>query len=48
MLADPHQFIVVLSTAPMIRLYRRARRWIEGTLAVFFGFAGPKLLLIRI
>ncbi|MER8482159.1 hypothetical protein NKH12_06420, partial [Mesorhizobium sp. M1322] len=41
-------YAIVFSTAPMIRLYRRARHWIEGTLAVFFGFAGLKLLLTRI
>ncbi|BCH15543.1 LysE family translocator [Mesorhizobium sp. L-2-11] len=41
-------YAIVFSTAPMIALYRRARRWIEGTLAVFFGFAGLKLLLTRI
>lgn len=41
-------YAMVFSTAPMVRLYRRARRGIEGTLAVFFGFAGLKLLLTRI
>jgi threonine/homoserine/homoserine lactone efflux protein len=41
-------YAIVFSTAPMIRLYRRARRWIEGTLAVFFGLAGLKLLLTHI
>ena len=40
-------YAVVFSTAPMVRLYRRARRWIEGVLAVFFGFAGMRLLLSR-
>ena len=40
-------YAVVFSTAPMVRLYRRARRWIEGVLAVFFGFAGLRLLLSR-
>jgi threonine efflux protein len=29
----------------MIRIYRRARRWIEGVLAMFFGVAGLRLLL---
>jgi threonine/homoserine/homoserine lactone efflux protein len=32
----------------MVRLYRRARRWIEGVLALSFGLAGLKLLLSRI
>jgi len=40
-------YAVVFSTAPMVRMYRRARRWIEGTLAVFFGAAGVRLLLSR-
>jgi threonine efflux protein len=40
-------YAIVFSTAPMIRMYRRARRWIEGTLAVFFGAAGIRLLLSR-
>jgi len=40
-------YAVVFSTAPMVRLYRRARRWIEGVLAVFFGLAGTRLLLSR-
>jgi threonine efflux protein len=38
-------YAVVFSTAPMITAYRRARRWIEGTLAVVFGTAGVKLML---
>lgn len=37
-------YAIVFSTAPMIRGYRRARRWIEGTLAVVFSAAGVKLL----
>ncbi|PDT39645.1 MULTISPECIES: LysE family translocator [Sinorhizobium] len=40
-------YALVFSTAPMVRLYRRARRWIEGLLAVFFGVAGLRLLLSR-
>lgn len=40
-------YALLFSTAPMVRLYRRARRWIEGVLAVFFGFAGLRLLLWR-
>jgi len=30
-----------------VRLYRRARRWIEGVLAAVFGLAGIRLLLSR-
>lgn len=40
-------YAMVFSTAPMIRAYGKARRWIEGTLAAFFGFAGVRLLLSR-
>ncbi|MBD9462327.1 LysE family translocator [Pseudomonas sp. Pdm06] len=40
-------YAIVFSTAPMIRGYRRARRWIEGTLALVFGAAGLKLLFSR-
>ncbi|MCO6052184.1 LysE family translocator [Mesorhizobium sp. RP14(2022)] len=40
-------YAIVFSTAPMVSLYRRARRWIEGVLALFFGFAGLRLLLSR-
>ncbi|MCD5994961.1 LysE family translocator [Pseudomonas sp. CDFA 602] len=40
-------YAIVFSTAPMIRGYRRARRWIEGALAVVFGVAGFKLLFSR-
>ncbi|SEO66738.1 Threonine/homoserine/homoserine lactone efflux protein [Salinihabitans flavidus] len=41
-------YALVFSTAPMIRLYRRARRGIEGVLAAIFGFAGLRLLLSRV
>lgn len=40
-------YAIVFSTAPMIRSYRRARRWIEGTFALVFGAAGVKLLFAR-
>ncbi|MCY1277620.1 Threonine efflux protein [compost metagenome] len=40
-------YAIVFSTAPMILGYRKARRWIEGTLALVFGAAGIKLLLSR-
>nr|WP_258597660.1 LysE family transporter [Mesorhizobium sp. AR07] len=40
-------YAVVFSTQPMVRMYRRARRGIEGVLAVSFGYAGLRLLLSR-
>ncbi|AEA69329.1 MULTISPECIES: LysE family translocator [Pseudomonas] len=40
-------YAIVFSTAPMIRGYRRARGWIEGTLALVFGAAGFRLLFSR-
>lgn len=40
-------YAIVFSTAPMVRLYRRARRCIEGALAVTFGLAGLRLLAWR-
>jgi threonine/homoserine/homoserine lactone efflux protein len=40
-------YALVFSTAPMVRLYERGRRWFEATLALFFGFAGLRLLLSR-
>ncbi|WP_207484036.1 LysE family translocator [Arenibaculum pallidiluteum] len=40
-------YALVFSTGPMVRLYARARRWLEAVLALFFGFAGLRLLLSR-
>ena len=40
-------YAVIFSTKPMIKAYAKARRWIEGTLAAFFGIAGIRLLLFR-
>lgn len=40
-------YAIVFSAAPMVRLYRRARRGIEGVLALVFGFAGLRLVLSR-
>ncbi|UXT61241.1 LysE family translocator (plasmid) [Agrobacterium fabrum] len=40
-------YALVFSTGPMVRLYRQARRWIEGVLAASFGLAGLKLLISR-
>lgn len=40
-------YAIVFSTTPMIRAYRRARRWIEGTLAAVYATAGVKPLWSR-
>ena len=40
-------YALIFSTAPMVRAYQRARRWIEGTLALVFGYAGVRLLMAR-
>lgn len=40
-------YALVFSTQPMVRLYQRTRRYVEGALALFFGFAGLKLLISR-
>ena len=37
-------YALVFSSKPMVRGYRRARRYIEGALAAVFAFAGVKLL----
>ncbi|MBP0582865.1 LysE family translocator [Labrys sp. LIt4] len=41
-------YALVFSAHPMVRLYQKARRWIEVTLALFFGLAGIRLLLSRV
>lgn len=41
-------YALIFSAQPMVRLYQKARRWIEATLALFFGFAGIRLLLSRV
>ena len=40
-------YALAFSSAPMLRAYGRARRWIQAALGSFFGFAGVKLLLSR-
>ncbi len=42
-----YTYAVVFSTPPMVRLYSKARRWIQGLLGAFFTFAGIKLLMTR-
>ncbi|MEM8977469.1 MAG: LysE family transporter [Pseudomonadota bacterium] len=41
-------YALVFSTPPMVRIYARARRWVQATLGVLFAFAGLKLLTSRI
>ncbi|MEK9721944.1 MAG: LysE family translocator [Rhodospirillaceae bacterium] len=40
-------YAVAFSTRPVIAFYRRARRWIEGVLGVFFSVAAFKLATFR-
>lgn len=40
-------YALLFSTAPMVRAYTKARRWIEGSLACLFSYAGLRLLLSR-
>lgn len=40
-------YALVFSTAVMGRAYQKSRRWIEGALAAFFGYAGFRLLLLK-
>jgi amino acid exporter len=46
-LAIHYLYAVAFSTPAMVRIYGRARRAIQATLAVFFGCAGIKLLTSR-
>jgi amino acid exporter len=46
-LAIHYLYAVAFSTPTMVRIYGRARRAIQATLAVFFGCAGIKLLTSR-
>jgi threonine/homoserine/homoserine lactone efflux protein len=41
-------YAVAFSTPVMVRLYSKARRWIQGVLGVFFALAGLRLLTSRI
>lgn len=41
-------YALIFSTDVMVSAYRRARRWIEGALALLFGFAGLRLLAARL
>lgn len=41
-------YALVFSTTPMINAYMKARRWIEGALAIAFGYAGLRLLVSKL
>jgi len=40
-------YAMAFSTAPVMAFYRRARRWIEASLGVFFTFAAYKIATYR-
>ena len=40
-------YAIVFSTASMVALYARLRRWIEGALSAVFAVAGLTLLTLR-
>lgn len=40
-------YALVFSTPPMVRAYGRARRPIEGAVAIFFAYAGMRLIFSR-
>ena len=40
-------YALAFSTAVMVRVYARARRWIQGALGVLFTWAGVRLLLSK-
>ena len=41
-------YALLFSTAPAVRIYQRIKRYIEGVVAVLFGFAGIKMLMSRV
>lgn len=41
-------YALVFSSAPMVRIYSRSRRAIQGLLGAFFAFAGIRLLTSRL
>jgi amino acid exporter len=41
-------YALAFSTPVMVRLYSRARRWIQAALGAFFAFAGIRLLTSRL
>lgn len=41
-------YAVAFSTPVMVRLYSKARRWIQGVLGAFFALAGVRLLTSRL
>jgi len=41
-------YAVAFSTPAMVRLYSRARRWIQAALGAVFALAGLRLLAARL
>ena len=41
-------YAIAFSSTLAVRVYRRARRWVQGLLGAFFAFAGLKLLTSRL
>ncbi|MEX0285366.1 MAG: LysE family translocator [Paracoccaceae bacterium] len=41
-------YAFTFSTGPVVRFYTRARRWIEGALGFFFGYAAYKLATAKV
>jgi len=39
---------LLFSMGPVLRGYRKARRYIEASMGAFFAFAGVKMLMARI
>lgn len=40
-------YAITFSTRPVVLFYRRARRWIDGALGVFFTFAAYKIVTYK-
>jgi len=47
-LAAHSLYALAFSTVVMVRLYGKARRWIQGALGLFFTYAGIRLLTARV
>jgi len=40
-------YAIAFSTSPVVAVYAKARRWIEGILGVYYCFASYKLAIYR-
>ncbi|RVU38696.1 LysE family translocator [Hwanghaeella grinnelliae] len=47
-LAAHSLYALAFSTGVMVRLYSKARRWIQGALGLFFTYAGIRMLAARL